>query len=507
VNVCRRRPRPRSFCLAIVIGSALSFGNGVAAAAPDANEALTPERVLGSLNQTLAWYQQARVAMQSVDDGSGFADTREDRQTAVAILQRAFDVARAEAAALVTEPSAAPSESSTRGGNAEAELQARIRQDEQTVRQLSTRARTALANQRSELERQAAAARNRLELARARADFVARLRQFDASMPSSTQADLSHQIQALQDGVPGLRTSNAPAPTAPASRAEPVVGTWPLIHRLVTLNHARSTLDDLARATSERQEAVERDRQTAQASVRPLFARLRTLADNPGASGDLAADEREFHEALDRGQRLAAVVAPAREESALLRRYGGDLQEWRRAIDSQGSDILRGIMLELLHVAIAVGVILVGAVLWHVAVVRYVSDAYRRRLLLTARNVVVGAAVVLVITFHFTSELAALVTALGFAAAGLAFALQNIILAVVGYFTMVGPNGIRVGDRVSLQGPFSYVQGEVAEIGFVRIKLRELSGDPPQPTGRLVVFPNSVVFTGSFFKHPAPAAS
>ena len=41
------------------------------------------------------------------------------------------------------------------------------------------------------------------------------------------------------------------------------------------------------------------------------------------------------------------------------------------------------------------------------------------------------------------------------------------------------------------------------EIGFVRIRLRELAGDPPRPTGRIVVFPNSVVFTGTFFKYPA----
>jgi small-conductance mechanosensitive channel len=72
---------------------------------------------------------------------------------------------------------------------------------------------------------------------------------------------------------------------------------------------------------------------------------------------------------------------------------------------------------------------------------------------------------------------------------------------------MVAPNGIRVGDRVGLQGQFGYVHGEVAEIGFVRIKLRELAGDAPEPTGRMVVFPNSVVFTGSFFKDPAPGAA
>jgi len=112
-----------------------------------------------------------------------------------------------------------------------------------------------------------------------------------------------------------------------------------------------------------------------------------------------------------------------------------------------------------------------------------------------------------VLIFHFTSEMTALVTALGFAAAGIAFALQNVILAVAGYFTMVAPNGIRVGDRVSLQGPFGYVHGEVTEIGFVRIKLQELAGDPLRPSGRVVVFPNSVVFTGSFFKDPPAPAS
>jgi small-conductance mechanosensitive channel len=68
---------------------------------------------------------------------------------------------------------------------------------------------------------------------------------------------------------------------------------------------------------------------------------------------------------------------------------------------------------------------------------------------------------------------------------------------------MVGPNGIRLGDRVSLQGPFGYVQGEVIEIGFLRLRLGELSGEGLQPTGRTVVFPNSVVFTGTFFKLPS----
>jgi small-conductance mechanosensitive channel len=155
---------------------------------------------------------------------------------------------------------------------------------------------------------------------------------------------------------------------------------------------------------------------------------------------------------------------------------------------------------------VAVGVVLVGAALWRMATLRYVTDPYRRRLALTLRKIVVLTALVLVVVTHFASELTTLLTALGFAAAGIAFALQTVILAVAGYFSMMAPNGIRAGDRVSLQGPFGYVHGEVLEIGFVRIRLQELAGDPPRPTGRTVVFPNSVVFTGSFFKHPDDSA-
>ena len=60
--------------LVVVFAAAVAW----AAPASEAKATLTPERILGSLNQALAWYRQARVAMQSVDDGSGFADTRED---------------------------------------------------------------------------------------------------------------------------------------------------------------------------------------------------------------------------------------------------------------------------------------------------------------------------------------------------------------------------------------------------------------------------------------------
>jgi len=499
------RLRFRRRLLALVAGLVLAFGLAAPAApASDTTPALTPDYVLASLNGALAWYQQARVAMQSVESGAGFADLREDRQTALAILKSAFERARAQAAALTAQPSAAVGDASADEGDSTANLEGAVKRDAEEVARLAAQAKRATAARWPALARELAAASNRLELDQARADLAGRLKQLDAAAPAAP-ADLARQIQALQDGVPELRNTSAVPPTPAPARAETVVGTWPLVHQLIALAHTRATLSALGETTRDRTRAVAADVALTQTELRAVFTRLRAVAKNPGAGGDLAADEREFHDGLERAKQLTAAVVPARREAALLDRYATDLTEWRRAMDGQADQALRGLGVELLHVAIAVVVILVGALLWRVAVHRYVGDAYRRHLLLTVRNVTAGIAVALVVAFHFTSELATLVTALGFAAAGIAFALQTIIVALAGYFAIVAPNGIRVGDRVSLQGPFSWVHGEVADIGFLRIKLRELTGDPPQPTGRLVVFPNSVVFTGSFFKHPAPA--
>jgi hypothetical protein len=95
--------------------------------------------------------------------------------------------------------------------------------------------------------------------------------------------------------------------------------------------------------------------------------------------------------------------------------------------------VLRGLALQLVGIGLALGAILVGSVLCRIAIVRYVTNGYHRRLLLTARHVVLVTAIALVLVFHFASELTALVAVLGFAAAGIAFALQNVILAVAGY--------------------------------------------------------------------------
>jgi small-conductance mechanosensitive channel len=112
--------------------------------------------------------------------------------------------------------------------------------------------------------------------------------------------------------------------------------------------------------------------------------------------------------------------------------------------------------------------------------------------------------IVFVLIVNFATELGSIATIMGFAAAGIALALQNVILSVAGYFFLIGKFGIRVGDRVQIATTI----GDVISIGLVKLTLMELSPQDRQPTGRIVVYSNAVVFqpNGNFFKQ-APGMS
>jgi len=484
-----------AFCHAPVAAAAIS------SAKTESDHSLTPERVIGSLNQTLAWYRETRVTTRAV--GTIFA--REDEPTALAVLRRAFETARAEAAFLALGDGSAPAPTRAEArplATKRLEVQAAIQADEQKIAGLRRQLRVAPRSRRPALQDDLAAAKNRLELDRVRLEFLTRLEEADIGS-SSTEADLARQIQTLEASLPELRSESSGPAAVATSPEEGVSGNrWGLVQRLITIHRARSNLVELGQRTGALEQDIGTDLRATQASLRPIITQLRALTADPSPNGSLADGQKAFRHLLQQHKQLATVLLSLREESALVHRFAGDLEGWQSSVDRERWQILQSLGIGLIGVVIALAAILVGGALWRVAAMRYVQDAYRRRLLLAARNVVVVTAMAFVLVFHFASELTALVTGLGFAAAGIAFALQNVILALAGYFSMAAPNGIRVGDRVSLQGPFGYVQGEVLDIGLVRIRLRELAGDPLHPTGRIVVFPNSVAFTGSFFKHP-----
>ena len=96
------------------------------------------------------------------------------------------------------------------------------------------------------------------------------------------------------------------------------------------------------------------------------------------------------------------------------------------------------------------------------------------------------------ILYIFNTKLSGIGTALGVAGAGIAFALQEVIVSVAGYVTVFTSNFYKVGDRVKLGG----IKGDVIDIGLLRTTLMEIgdwvNGD--LYNGKMVRVANSFVF-------------
>src|SRR6266436_6861707 len=156
-------------------------------------------------------------------------------------------------------------------------------------------------------------------------------------------------------------------------------------------------------------------------------------------------------------------------------------------------EILQSAMLILL---VLFGVYLANRLVDHF----FVGLAVERTRLHTLRGVIrfsvqaLGLCLILFILFGVPSQMS---TILGLAGAGLTVACKDFIMGFIGWFLLMGRNGLRVGDWVEIDG----VVGEVVEIGLLRTVLLETGNwtDTGHPTGRKVAFVNSFAIEGHFF--------
>ncbi len=283
------------------------------------------------------------------------------------------------------------------------------------------------------------------------------------------------------------------------SKPEPS-GIWGLTADLFSLTGKVHTIEDRIKAT----DALAR---AGTQLLDPLVARLKDLtqqsdtiaqqADTADAN-TLAQQKKELDSLTAQFKQVSAAVLPLSKQSILLDLYKRSLMNWQSTVKARYSSDLRGLIVRLFLLAVALGFVLGAAELWRRAIFRYVHEARRRYQFLLIRRIVMWFSIAMVVAFAFASQLGSVATFAGLITAGVAVALQNVILSIAGYFFLIGKFGIRVGDRVQISG----VTGEVVEVGLVRLQLMELSSGSEIPTGRVVAFSNSIVFqpTSGLFK-------
>jgi small-conductance mechanosensitive channel len=203
--------------------------------------------------------------------------------------------------------------------------------------------------------------------------------------------------------------------------------------------------------------------------LRAVIRRSDTAA-RDSASQDirqLDADRQEIEGLTARFKQVSATLSPLREQVAATETARAGLVEWRNAVQQRYSSAASYLLFRVLALIATVVVVLAISELWRRGTFRYVRDPRRRRQFLLLRRVVVACVVAVTILLGLATELGSLATYAGFLTAGLAVALQNVILSIVAYFFLIGRYGLRVGDRVTISG----VTGDVLDIGLVRIYL------------------------------------
>ena len=192
-------------------------------------------------------------------------------------------------------------------------------------------------------------------------------------------------------------------------------------------------------------------------------------------------------------QKLAIMDQRISEEQALGSTYGS----WNAVVKMREKLFVHGVLVSVFWILLIV-VLIVAANHLLGRLFGVVTPERRHLLMFRAVSAFVlqalGLVSILIVILGMPSNIA---TVVALAGAGLTVALKDFIVGFLGWFVLMGKDGIRPGDWVEING----VGGEVLEVGFLYTMLLETGNwiDPGHPTGRKVSFVNSFAIEGHYF--------
>jgi small-conductance mechanosensitive channel len=517
---------PVRFALLMLLGGVAThaWATDATSAAPaqtaDTRAVMTGDQVVQILDETVDWYRTLGIQQQAATQPSDLLILYANRQIAEKVMALAFEIARANAELLSSE--AAQTQASEDPASAQALSRAQKKIDEQRASiqaeiEASRRELAAAPKQRkSDLQAKIAALQAELDLINARRNLLINMTQFAGQSDTNGFGAnaLKAHIDAIAASIPSAATSAVPAAAASSadgaeastsssamSTSLTQFGIWDLAATVFRLSAKSRAIETVDRRTNDLHEVFTNIRTAPLERLKVLTARgdaLAAQADTSSGAG-LRGVRDQYDTLAWLFQQTSSIVTPLSKAEVLLNQYRRNLANWRDATEKQYHDALRALGLRLALFAGLLAIVFAAAELWRRMVFRYIHDLRRRSRFLLLRKIVLWSLVVAIAAATFATELGSLATFAGLITAGLAVAMQSVLVSVVGYFFLIGKYGIRVGDRVQIGS----VTGEVIDLGLVRLHLMELSGQGSMsPTGRVVAFANSIIFqaSGGLFK-------
>lgn len=496
-------PVKRSHALCLLLLFVISVGLS-AQVSPAVSDLPSNQQVLDFLTGSIDWYRQRSIERQIAIDPGDLVFLEDNAPIAVQIVQLSFDFARADALAASTF-SAGNLEGSTIASSLSPDLaqfiqsenraEVAARQASQQIEDIKEKLLTSRGAERRRLQAALDATRSRVEVLQAATTMLQHLVEFSRSFGGGATGDLGLRIDDLARTVPDV--TNPTAAGSQAQRADlPSVakpadsGILSLSSQVSALGRKLRILDDEILRTDKLTQSSESLRTPLRAAVNKRF--LTGIANDFQAS-DLSVLQQQ-KDRLDELTALFKALSPGivslDKQKLLFDAYTQHLKNWRAAVVIENEKAWRNLILRLASLAAVIGALaMIGAVARR-EIRHHIQDPHRRAIMLVIQRVVLWFTVVIVAALSLASDLASLATFFGLLTAGIAVALQSVIVSALGYFMLVGRLGIRAGDRVQISG----VTGDVTEIGWLQFQLRQIDEGTQRPTGRIVTFSNSFVF-------------
>src|SRR5262252_1314312 len=453
------------------------------------------ETVRAHLNAVINWYKKLTTDVPPGQEPSDAIYSTNAQNFGAQVVRLALQSARAQAELISqasatngsqnTQPSENNAASPQRYAQLESEAAQRVSDDQANIEALKAnpRAKGNVADQIQALE-------GKLELDQATLDAVRSMKRFVEESNSGGTA-LERNINELARSVPEVFNNGEAGakPASPATTKAQANSTSGLLGQLMILYREMLSLRSIQQRLSENDDI----QKTANDLRAPLRKKMsETLQQGRNLSGQSNVPRAQYDALAQQFKQLSGALLPLSEEVLVLDQSRSNLLNWRSAHTSESRRLLISIVLRVVVILVALGIIFAIAEAWRRLTFRYVHDPRRRRQFLVLRRFLMGFFMCTVIVMGFVSEFSSLATFAGFVTAGIAVGLQTVLLSVAAFFFVIGRYGIRVGDRISISG----VTGDVIDVGIVRLYIMELAGPAVDlyPTGRIVVFSNSVLF-------------
>jgi hypothetical protein len=465
-------------------------------------------QVIGYLLQSMTWYRHLYTERQVASDPGDLVFLNDNQALESQIVKLSFEFAKADVALekTGTSPHDAPA---TAAGPASADLahfiELKNRNDQVTqqtsanIGKLNEKIASARKADRKNLKAALDDAQSRLELSQAVSQAVNDLIQFvqTARTAQANTATLDLTIDDLAQSMPEVSSPATPFSRLPAQDADSRTSNSWRETGLLGLGAEVSALNRKLRVVDEKIRLTDNFLLSAK-NIRTPMSGFITRVLQKAATSNLQTSNlsllREQKSQLDALTFEIKAFSPAivalDKQKALLEEYESHLLPWRTAVASQYRQAWNKLAIRLLIVSLIVGLLLGMGEISRRLALRRIQDPNRRRVISMVHHLLTMVAIAVVALFSVASDLSSLATYFGLLTAGMAVALQNVILASLGYLVLMGKRGIRIGDRIQISG----ITGDVINMGMLQFQLREFDPQEERLTGQVATFSNSLVF-------------